>query len=50
MTREEAVKFLSDPKNDEVIRAALEKVCRERPDWWVRFLSRENRIRGGRQW
>ena len=48
MTSEEAVEFLADEENAEVVRLALEKVCRERPAWWVRFLERESRIRGMR--
>jgi hypothetical protein len=45
MTREEAEAFLRDPANREVVVQELRKVYRERPEWWVAFLERENRIR-----
>ena len=47
MTAEEAGAFLRDPANREVVVQELRKVCRERPEWWVGFLERENRVRGG---
>jgi len=48
MNLDEAKEFLSDPENREVISVALERICRERPEWWIRFLERESRLRGGR--
>lgn len=48
MSLSEARAFLEDPENAEVVRLALAEVCRERPDWWVRFLRREVRLQGGR--
>lgn len=48
MTAEEAEEFLRDPANREVIVQELRRVCRERPEWWLAFLRREERVSGGR--
>lgn len=46
----EAREFLKDPANREVVVQELKKVCRERPEWWLTFLRKEERIRSGTSW
>lgn len=45
---QDAVELLSQPEAEGLLRAAVQQICRERPDWWIRFLRKEVRIQGGR--
>jgi hypothetical protein len=44
---ENAVELLSRPEAEGLLREALKQVCRERPEWWLRFLRKEQRIQHG---
>lgn len=45
---EGAVEILSQPEAAGLLRLAVKELCRERPEWWLAFLRREERARGGR--
>lgn len=46
---EDAVELLSKPEAEGLLREALKQVCRERPEWWLDFLRKEQRLNGGRR-
>ena len=48
---EDAIELLSKPEARGLLQAALREICRTRPEWWIAFLRREDRIQnGGRGW
>lgn len=44
---ENTVELLSKPEAEGLLREALKQICRERPEWWIAFLRKEQRVNEG---